>query len=361
MTGVWPATHGVYANQKFDPLGSLHGEAITEASTVKVKTLWQAAHDAGYTTASVGFPVTTGAAGIDWLMPANAAFEGRSEEGSAAPADPNRHYDHPAGLRETLAPDLAGMKDVDIEHTRFAWTLAILRRYKPELMTTHIGDLDHAEHATGPFSAESFATMEFLDQQVATLMEVERTIDPDAIIAIVSDHGFEPVEKTFNINVLFSEAGLMGKDVWKAAPWITGGTAAVVLKDPKDADVLKQVRVLLDKAAATPEYGIAAVLSHDELVRRGGSPEASFLVEMKPGYKFGTARQGKVLVEGKRTGTHGYLPERPELRASFLMVGKGIAHGRDLGVIDMRVIAPTLAAVLGVKLEAAEKPAMRVR
>ncbi len=38
MTGVWPIENGVYNNQKFDPTGSLHGEAITEANTIKVKT-----------------------------------------------------------------------------------------------------------------------------------------------------------------------------------------------------------------------------------------------------------------------------------------------------------------------------------
>jgi hypothetical protein len=42
------------------------------------------------------------------------------------------------------------------------------------------------------------------------------------------------------------------------------------------------------------------------------------------------------------------------MRASFFIMGKGIAEGRDLGVIDMRQIAPTLASVLGVNLPSAK-------
>ena len=34
---------------------------------------------------------------------------------------------------------------------------------------------------------------------------------------------------------------------------------------------------------------------------------------------------------------------------------KGVAHGKDLGVIDMRQIAPTLAHILGVALPTAQQ------
>jgi hypothetical protein len=38
------------------------------------------------------------------------------------------------------------------------------------------------------------------------------------------------------------------------------------------------------------------------------------------------------------------------MEASFYIVGEGISAGRSLGGIDMRDIAPTLAAKLGVSL-----------
>lgn len=42
------------------------------------------------------------------------------------------------------------------------------------------------------------------------------------------------------------------------------------------------------------------------------------------------------------------------MNSSFVLQGPGIPAGRSLGIIDMRDIAPTLAALLGVKLAAAE-------
>jgi hypothetical protein len=40
--------------------------------------------------------------------------------------------------------------------------------------------------------------------------------------------------------------------------------------------------------------------------------------------------------------------------STFLIAGEGISRGLRLGRIDMRDIAPTLAAILGVALEGVE-------
>ena len=53
-------------------------------------------------------------------------------------------------------------------------------------------------------------------------------------------------------------------------------------------------------------------------------------------------------------GTHGYLPGPREMESSFYIVGEGVPAGRGLGAIDMRDIAPTLAAKLGVQLPRAQ-------
>jgi hypothetical protein len=42
------------------------------------------------------------------------------------------------------------------------------------------------------------------------------------------------------------------------------------------------------------------------------------------------------------------------MRASFFIMGRNIAAGRDLGVIDMRQVAPTVAGLLGVRLSTAK-------
>jgi len=42
------------------------------------------------------------------------------------------------------------------------------------------------------------------------------------------------------------------------------------------------------------------------------------------------------------------------MRAAFFAGGVGIARHRDLGIIDMRQIAPALAKILGVTLPAGD-------
>ena len=50
---------------------------------------------------------------------------------------------------------------------------------------------------------------------------------------------------------------------------------------------------------------------------------------------------------------HGYSPEREEMDAIFIVAGKGVPK-RELGHIDMRDIAPTLARLMGASLPQAE-------
>ena len=49
-------------------------------------------------------------------------------------------------------------------------------------------------------------------------------------------------------------------------------------------------------------------------------------------------------------GTHGYAPSHPEMRASFFIAGPRIRKGLDLGEIETRSFAPTLARILEFEL-----------
>jgi predicted AlkP superfamily pyrophosphatase or phosphodiesterase len=141
---------------------------------------------------------------------------------------------------------------------------------------------------------------------------------------------------------------------WKAAPWVAGGSAAIVLKDPADEATRAGVRSLLERLAREPANGIDRILDAEELHSRGGFPEASFLVALKPGWKTDDEPAGPLVARDKPGGAHGYLPDLPEMRAAFFLVGPGVPAHRALGVIDMRDIAPTLAHVLHLSLPSAD-------
>ena len=87
----------------------------------------------------------------------------------------------------------------------------------------------------------------------------------------------------------------------------------------------------------------------------GGAPGPAFVVDFRPGFAAGGALTGPIVRDRKTTGgAHGYAPTHPELQASFIIAGPGIAAGRNLGEIDMRAIAPTLARLMGVPLPTAD-------
>ncbi len=357
VTGVWPAQHGIYANTTFDPLQQHPGQWYWYFRELKAETLYQVADKAGLTTASVGWPVTVGAP-IDYLI----AEFGQSEKTDTPAGDVVR----PEGLKEKIGVKVSDGAEEDDKKTQ--WAIGIINTYNPNFVLVHLTMLDHQEHEHAPFSTQADEAVTTLDRQVGQIMDAELKKNPDAKIVIVSDHGFVRIDHKVALNVIFAQAGLIklrpGKvndgtspiESWDAQVWESGGSAAVMVRDRMDAVIMQKVVKLLSQIASNPAYGINKVIGHDEVVKHGGNPDAAFVIDFKPGWAAAGGRRGAVIKEVPGTGTHGYLPDHPELRSTFMVLGAGVAAGRDLGVIDMRQIAPTVAEMLGVKLPAAPLP-----
>jgi predicted AlkP superfamily pyrophosphatase or phosphodiesterase len=363
ITGVWPAQHGIYANTTFDPEQKNQQGWYWYSEDIKVMTLWDAARAAGLTTASVNWPVSVGAK-INYLIP---------EVWRTGLADDQKLIRALAtsgllsGLEGELGPYPGPLQaDLPGDRARAKFAIAILGKYKPNFMTVHLSSLDHIEHETGPFSAEANALMEGMDELIGQLQAAVLAADPEAVICVVSDHGFAPVTHRLNLAAAFVQQGLIKLSAaegessprkvesWQAMPWISGGAVAIVLKDPHDEALRKKTEELLQRLAADPANGINRVVGSEELARLGGYPTASLLVDLKPGFQAEHDFTKPVHRDTKLGGTHGYLPEHPELRASFFIMGSTIGKSRDLGLIDMRQIAPTLAGLLGLNLPAAQ-------
>ena len=376
ITGVWPAEHGITNNQVFDPEQRYGSAWNWYAGEIRVPTLWQVAHHAGLRTASVGWPVSVGATDVDWLIPEY--WRGDNVSGSTNPGDAlmMAALARPDTLIQQLEPAAGPYmngNDTSIggDETKTRYALEILRRYKPEFVTLHLSSLDESQHQHGPFSPEACADLEALDGMVARLAHQEFANNPSAVLLIVSDHGFMNISHYVNLAIPFLQARMIDATPnpgraptvisWKAEPWMAGGMAAIMLHDRNDHATEQQVKAMLDKLAADADNGIAQILDHEAIVKRGAFPDAAFLVVFKPGYYAGSALSGSLVtpVPGSR-GSHGFSPEYPEMRASFFAVGAGIARHRDLGVVDMRQIAPTVARILQVPMPTAKGTPLHV-
>lgn len=366
VTGVSPATHGILNNSPFDPMNTNGAGWYWYAEDIKVPTLWDAAGRAGLVTANVDWPVTIGAAirySIIQFWRAPVAVPPGSDEdhkmlralstpGLLAEAEKALGTTYPAGYQYTPADDGKRAKFL-------AWTI---ETKKPDFLTGYLASLDEAEHEHGPYEKEAFATLEQLDALVRQVRAAaERTWGQRFVLAVASDHGHIKTDRAVHVNAALHADGLIDVDArgnvtgWRAFAWTAGGSAAIVLKDPADAQVRARARAAVQKVVDDPSHPVARVLEGADLTAAGGFRGAAMVVGLAPGFRTGTALNGAlVTATASPGGTHGFLPGPRDMESSFFIVGAGVPAGRNLGTIDMRDIAPTLAAKLGVALPTAQ-------
>jgi predicted AlkP superfamily pyrophosphatase or phosphodiesterase len=358
LTGASPAKHGILDNTTFDPKLRNQRGWYWYAEEINVPTLWDAATAANLETANVYWPVSVGAkitynlpqiwrAGTDDDLKLQRALSTKGLEQELS-AELGRY---PGGMEETVAED----------EIRARFAIRLLEKKHPGFFTVYLTGLDTEEHASGPFSPKSNQTLERLDAVVGSLRAAaEKTAPGRATVCVVSDHGFAAIQHDVNLYAAFLEAGLFSVDKdnqvtdWKAMLWPAGGSAAVVLADPKDEQLRARVQALLDKLASEPANGIDRIWSQQEVRQGGGFPNAAFLVSLRIGYEMAYSLSMPIITKPSNLGMHGYVPERAEMRSSFFIVGPHIPAGKSLGEIDMRQIAPTLADVLHIHLAGAE-------
>jgi predicted AlkP superfamily pyrophosphatase or phosphodiesterase len=360
ITGVRPDVHGVTNNVVFDPLFKNQEGWFWYSEDIKVPTLWDAVHAKGGVVASIGWPVSVGARSIDDNVP---------EYWRARTPDDIK-------LLRTLCtpglvPELEKASDTPLsaigsdttppaDEAKARFAAAMYRLKRPEFFTLHLSSLDHVQHQFGPGTPEAHAALERIDADVAEVIAAGRRVEPDLVVAIVSDHGFAPLGHEVNLYKPFVDAGLITlgpkshkPTSWEAEPW-GGASAAVVLERPDDPVLKAKVKALLDKLAADPTYAIDRVIDGSEIEQRGIGREASFYIDFKLGYEMGQNFDAPTVVTSLSRGTHGWFNDHPEMHSTFIIEGPGLTRKGLLGQIDMRQIAPTLAKVMHVPLPTAQ-------
>ena len=359
VTGAAPARHGVGNNLTFDPANINQVGWDWYAEDIKVPTLWGAARAAGLVTANVHWPVSV-AAPIDYNLP-QIWRTGHDDDRKLirALATPGLL----AGLEAKLGSYPQGIdEEVAADEDRVRFAAALITDKKPAFTTVYLASVDHYEHKFGPGSPEALAAIARNDAMIGRLVTAARAAEPDLTVVVVSDHGFQPVSTDVNLIAPFIAAGLITIDAsgkvtdWQAEPWVMGGSAGVVLKRPDDTALVAKVASLLATLKADPEMGIAEIFDAQAVARLEGSPMCSFLVAFRPGFEPGHDPRAAKQTPSTYKGMHGYLSSEPAMRSSLFVEGPRLGRRGDLGLVDMRSIAPSIARILGVKLEGAEAP-----
>lgn len=367
MTGVAPARHGIVSNTTFDPNQINAGGWYWYATDIEVRTLWDAAHDAGLSTANVHWPVSVGARHVDWNLP-QIWRSGHDDDRKlmSAVASPGLVMKLERAVGRPYAQGIDESIEGDANRASFA--VHLIDEHRPGFMTVYLTALDHQQHLSGPDSPEAKAVLERIDVLVGQLMAAERKAHPDAAIAVVSDHGFSKTDTEVNLFRPFIDAGLIkissaGKVIsWEAMPWPSGGSVAIMLARPGDRALEARVAELLRTLSDNPQARIAAVIDRQQIAAAGANPRASFYVNLAKGALAGSFSADAPLAKPSTyKGMHGYFPVDPEMRSTFMVMGSGVARGRNLGDVDMRAIAPTLATLMSSRLPNAEAAAIAVK
>jgi len=360
VTGALPRDHGIVFNRIFEePTAPQTGRWYWWASAIRSDTLWAAAQRAGRRTAAISWPATVEAE-IDYNIPE--IFDPGAPQGGMPAWMLVARHARPAGLVEEILRAVEKPEALEDDDLRAEAAVHLLTRYRPHLLLLHLIQLDSVQHRTGPHSKEAYAELEKQDARVARILEAigRAGLSAQTTVAIVSDHGFMPVEREFHPGVVLAQAGLVTFDAdgrireWRAAVWSNGGSAAVLLKDPSDRVVRETVQRLFEEWARRPDSPLLRVLDASELEPMGAAPMAAFFLEAADFCALGGEYRGDALRPARPTyrGTHGYLPDRPQMFASLILWGRGVRRGARAPVVKMTDIAPTLATLLGVDLKA---------
>jgi predicted AlkP superfamily pyrophosphatase or phosphodiesterase len=361
VTGVPPALHGVIFN----------GLLVRKPGAVPIvepwrdknelvhgRTLYDAAHEKGMTTAQVDWVAILNAPAITWEFPERPDPKGRIAQEAVK-----------AGILSQA--DLEGFATKNILWRDHIWTLAaahIIRQHRPNLLLFHLLNLDSTQHRYGPRTPAAMAAMTHLDTQVGAILKAieESGIAARTTVFVVSDHGFKAVKRQIRPNSVFAKEGLLKVEAGKVASAQVysvpeGGSALVYVTVPDDSGALlakaKQVLSGLEGVASIVEapefdkYGLPAPTATGQM--------GALMLTAKEGYAF-TADAGDVPVvdaPAGSLGSHGYVASDPDLQALFIASGRGITPGVKLDAVSNLSLAPTIARLLNLQMpEAKAKP-----
>lgn len=366
ITGVNPAVHGIYNNGIFDPMGD-HLGAWHWFANRKVKTLWEAAKEHGYVSASVAFPTSVGAKG-DYIAPEfwwdGSELDSQFIDVVSKPQGMILEMEEEIG---TYAGGLDLTEEGDAQRFKAAmWMLE--HKIQPHLpsqpffMTAYFASFDETAHQMGVYSREAAEALEKIDAMLGQMIEKAHSMTAGhVVVCVCSDHG--SIDNQYNIspNVKLREAGLIDIDGdgtvkdWKAWSQRAGGMSEIRLKNPDDEAARTRLAQAVKALAENPDSGILEAVDREGALARGGFPLAEYVLVSKKGYEIRDNVTGPYCTTMlHQKAQHGYSEEFEEMRASFMVEGEGIRAGENLGAMNLIDIAPTLAAVMGFELPQAE-------
>jgi predicted AlkP superfamily pyrophosphatase or phosphodiesterase len=314
-----------------------------KSQLVAVPTVYDAAHEAGLTTAEVDWVAIGDAKNITWRFSERPHQDGPIERDLVAQGVLSE-----SELAHFGKPSQAWR---DRMYTRAA--VDIIEKHHPDLMLLHLLALDSIEHETGFGNNSGRNTIAFLDDRVKEVVDAVRAagdLDHTTFI-IVSDHGQQSVHQHAHPNVLLAQAGLQGAAAANDTFCMPDGGFALVYQQHATEASREKLKSLF-----TGKPGVLAALTPEEAAKQGWPTPAEsnqapdLLLYAADGYAFSGGATGDYVTATKEVGAHGYPNTDPLMQAIFIAEGPGIRRVGEIPAFLNLDVAPTIAQLLHVSL-----------
>ena len=307
VTGMFPGTHGIVANNFFDPSRAAR-YSLNDPATVTDGTWYS------------GTPLWT-AAELEGMITASYFWAGSEAEiGGVRPT----YYE----VYSSSVPHADRIRQV------LDW-LSYPQEYRPHFITLYFSSVDTAGHDAGPDSDRVREAVLGLDRDLGTLFDGLEAIDPPVNVFIVSDHGMVALEpdKVIDIDAKADLGGLRLVNL--------GSKVFLYSDDPERTE-----RVYAQLKAGEANYRV---------FRNGETPDAWHAGNPRFGDVIVAADAPYTLVRANTeqefpAGTHGYDPYLfPEVRGIFFARGPDLARSTTIPSFGSVHIYPLIMQLLGLE------------
>lgn len=372
VTGRLPTHHGIISDRALDKEGK-RTLPFWDSRLLLGTSLWDAAIGRGVV--ALGWPSTTGAR-IEWLIPdARPVGSGQSwlaflrnraspflvrELESIAERDLSGGRNGAAGQSMGKARDPASWPtpaEKDAAFAELACRLVATER-DPGLWLIRFDQTAARQRSAGSGTVEVDRALARVDAAIghieACLAAAGRLAD--TAFFVVGDVTYQPVHTRVDPNVALVRAGLIGRDPrsatgvrsWLALARSNGRSAYVYARDAEHA--LEARQVLEQEARRT---GAFEVVPAADLAKTGADPQAWFGLAARPGFVIGDGLVRPVLRPSEVRASAGALPflEPAGSGVGLAAWGRGIRSQVRVPELGMADVAPTVAALLGLRLD----------
>lgn len=237
-TGNEPVKHGIFDFRQFSPKN--HRESFVNSTSIHGETLWKVLSRAGKKSLIVNVPITFPVQPINGIM-----ISGMMSPGISGKLEPEFCYPFEYGKKLAKQfPDYRMFVSQDIFYkegldafisklvkgveNRLALSLHLMEENPWDFFMVHFQNLDSLQHALWPALMKMICEMQSGKMQSHRILDYFRKLDTaigrlagqlseNDVLIVLSDHGFGPLNRFFNLNAWLINQGLLALN--KTSAW----------------------------------------------------------------------------------------------------------------------------------------------